>query len=100
MVYKDFIIFKNGFIACKIKNSKNVSLQCSSCEIKPFWKQWTKSTHKDLTQSHSQDMWKRVSKTKTHCKYGIFSSLNWHAAFSELRRNQVNFLVYEQDKKI
>ena len=29
-------------------------------KIQPFWKHWTKSDHKQWTQSHTQNMWKSV----------------------------------------
>ena len=46
----DFFVFKNGFLACRIKNPKN---GVKDSKIKLLWKLWTKFDHNHLTRSHS-----------------------------------------------
>ena len=61
IITKNFIIFKNGFIVCKMKKLRNGTLCVKVGKIKLFWKHCAKSDRKHLIWSHSWNMWNDVS---------------------------------------
>ena len=61
IITKNFIIFKNGFIVCKMKKLRNGTLFVKVGKIKLFWKHCAKSDRKHLIWSHSWNMWNDVS---------------------------------------
>ena len=61
MVDKDFILFKKWVIAYRSGIPRMVVCVVKVGNVEVFWKHWTKSDHKHLTRSHSQNMWNTVS---------------------------------------
>ena len=82
IITKNFIIFKNGFIVCKMKKLKNGTLCVKVGKIKLFWKHCTKSDRKHLIWSHSWNMWNDVShnslyKLQQEPRGGVFIPKVW-----------------------